>query len=525
MVGKKKTLYIEDDVLKDLEQDTFGHKHIAEAVVDSILNTKPPFTIGIFGGWGTGKSSLLEIVKSSLPQNNVVTVTIDAWRYSSAENLRRAFLVHVAQKLAPNLLHDLRRKLYTSEQETLPGKKSQLDDQNISFWKNVFEVLKTFLGLALIFFGFLAIIYLTKALIQGLFTGEYTFDWEDLLTRFIDLAFIPFLLTFVNYLRLYIVQRPVTVIYERIDAEELFADYFNKVVEKATSKKKLLVIFIDNLDRLQGEKLVEALESLKTYINNDRCIFVVACDNNVVSSVVNASLKIPKIDDSNQEDGRAGEHYLDKFFQQTFRIPEYMGINLHDYARKNFKTTNLYEELSARNIDIRNFISIILPSDVSSPRKVKRLLNEFIALFEIIKRRESKSNGQIRPGLLSNNVEFLGKFSTIRAEYPDFYKLLLSDSTFLSKVTESLQQKEKTDELFTGGREVTNLKSLLSYLMKTQTILVDDLDPYIWLSQDTLALGIPGSQYNQLRTSLADGNVEQVASILNSAENHEKESC
>src|ERR1700690_685481 len=115
MAGKTSSIYILDDVLDDLEHDTFGHKHIAEAIVDSILNTKPPFTIGIFGGWGTGKSSLLEIIKSKLADNKVVTVTIDAWRYSSAENLRRAFLVHVAKQLAPNLLNDLRRRLYTSE--------------------------------------------------------------------------------------------------------------------------------------------------------------------------------------------------------------------------------------------------------------------------------------------------------------------------------------------------------------------------------------------------------------------------
>ena len=59
MVGKKRTLYIEDDVLKDLEQDTFGHKHIAEAVVNSIQNTNPPFTIGIFGGWGDRKKFVI----------------------------------------------------------------------------------------------------------------------------------------------------------------------------------------------------------------------------------------------------------------------------------------------------------------------------------------------------------------------------------------------------------------------------------------------------------------------------------
>lgn len=124
---EKLPIYIEDDVIGEMEEDTFGHRHIADAVVNSLINTSPPFIVGIFGGWGTGKSSLLKIIDSSLPKKQIVSVTIDAWRYSSSDNLQRAFLVHVARKLAPDLLDGLRRKLYTSEQETLIGESSEFD--------------------------------------------------------------------------------------------------------------------------------------------------------------------------------------------------------------------------------------------------------------------------------------------------------------------------------------------------------------------------------------------------------------
>jgi predicted KAP-like P-loop ATPase len=148
MAGIKPTLYIEDGVLRDLEQDIFGHKHIADAVVDSILHTDPPFTIGIFGGWGTGKSSLLKIIDSKLSSNKIATATIDAWRYSSADNLRRAFLVHVANELTPKLLDDLRRKLFSSEQETLPAKPSRLDTTSKTLWDTVWDGTKIILRLA-----------------------------------------------------------------------------------------------------------------------------------------------------------------------------------------------------------------------------------------------------------------------------------------------------------------------------------------------------------------------------------------
>ena len=48
MGGKSKSIYVQDDVISDLNQDNFGHKHIADAIVNSIISTKAPFTIGIF---------------------------------------------------------------------------------------------------------------------------------------------------------------------------------------------------------------------------------------------------------------------------------------------------------------------------------------------------------------------------------------------------------------------------------------------------------------------------------------------
>ena len=143
-MDKKKAYYIQDDVLKHIEQDTFGHKHIASSITQSIINTSPPFIIGIFGGWGTGKSSLMEIVKSTLPVDDIETVWIDAWRYTSAKNLQRSFLIHVANKKAKGLLKTLRRKLYTSEQETLPAESSLLDDiKEISFGQ-ILKLILTF---------------------------------------------------------------------------------------------------------------------------------------------------------------------------------------------------------------------------------------------------------------------------------------------------------------------------------------------------------------------------------------------
>lgn len=520
----RKSFYIHDDVLNSIEQDTFGHKHIADAIVNSIINTKPPFIVGVFGSWGTGKSSLLRIINEQLGKNSIETVTIDAWKYTSAKNLQRSLLVHVANEKSPKLLDELRRKIYTSEQETLPAKRKRFEENKIFTFQQFLRILLNFLCISLVLFLFLFILFSASEFLslepeqRNLSSLYGSYKWGELLDKFLDLLFVPLLIALANFLQLNIFQRQITISHERIDADELFTEYFDKIIDKVLKKKSLkkkrLVIFVDNLDRLTDEKMVEALESLKTYISNEKCIFVVACDDEVVRSVINQSDEIPGSINNNSKEKqlgiRAGEHYLDKFFQQTFRLPEYMDLDLQDFAEKNFAKTELYDRLIKSGIDIKYLISIILPSDVGSPRKVKRLLNDFIAIFDIVERREKLGVGQLRPGLLTKNPEFLGKFSTIRTEFPDFYKLLVEDTKLLTDVTELIRarKEEEIEKLLNSIKTKINIESLISYLRKTQSIMEDDIGPYIWLSQDTLTLELPREQVRDLNNSLSNGDIE-----------------
>lgn len=520
MGNKDAYLYIPDDVVREAEQDAFGHAHIADAVVQSILNTSPPFTIGIFGGWGTGKSSILTLIRSELKRKHVRSVWIDAWRYSSAESLRRAFLVHVASEISPKRLSELRAKLYTTAQESVPHRPSKLDDdESTGLWDFIKSFTGAFLGIGAIFLIVLVILYWVRSLLPG-----GSFDALDVIDKSINLVYVPIALALINSLRPYLSRSPVTVTHERIDADELLASIFKKVVIEAIRcpfpSRRRLVIFVDNLDRLNDDKMVEALEALKTYIYDDNCIFVVACDDNVVRSVMGGSEEDRPADGSQTNAQRqTGEEYLDKFFQQTFRLPAYMEIDLVDFAEKQFSGTRLCATLEAEGISARYLLSVILPADISSPRKIKRLLNEFIATYEMVRRRESESGGQLRPRALTATPEFLGKISTIRAEFPRFYEKLVDNPELLEEVTE-LIRTQKTDyefqEKLKGYVNEAKLGSLVGYLRKTQTVTVAEIEPYIWLSQDTLTLGLKPEQSRKLRISLSNGNDEEVIDMLTS---------
>src|SRR5215831_10930702 len=53
-----------------------------------IVNSLPRFTVGIYGGWGTGKTSLMKMIQKCLEEyknDTIITIWFDAWRYEYEE--------------------------------------------------------------------------------------------------------------------------------------------------------------------------------------------------------------------------------------------------------------------------------------------------------------------------------------------------------------------------------------------------------------------------------------------------------
>lgn len=53
-----------------------------DAIVNIIRNSYPHFTIGIFGEWGTGKTTLMNSISEMLlTEPDIVVVKFESWRY------------------------------------------------------------------------------------------------------------------------------------------------------------------------------------------------------------------------------------------------------------------------------------------------------------------------------------------------------------------------------------------------------------------------------------------------------------
>ena len=66
--------------------DGLGFQAYAHVLSEVAIGAPGPFTVGIFGEWGTGKTSLLRLIEDNLgKRENVITVWFNAWRYEGDE--------------------------------------------------------------------------------------------------------------------------------------------------------------------------------------------------------------------------------------------------------------------------------------------------------------------------------------------------------------------------------------------------------------------------------------------------------
>ena len=86
----------------ETEIDFLNYSEIAELIAELIANPGLlPLSLGVFGGWGVGKSSTLRLVEAELmktPERYLV-IKFDAWLYQDFDDARAALMSVIAAEL------------------------------------------------------------------------------------------------------------------------------------------------------------------------------------------------------------------------------------------------------------------------------------------------------------------------------------------------------------------------------------------------------------------------------------------
>lgn len=82
-LAQQRGLIITDDIAIDPILD---FNLYTNAIVNIVKNSHPKFTVGLFGDWGTGKTTLMNSVYNILKEDNSsVLVRFETWRYEREE--------------------------------------------------------------------------------------------------------------------------------------------------------------------------------------------------------------------------------------------------------------------------------------------------------------------------------------------------------------------------------------------------------------------------------------------------------
>lgn len=84
MVNKNLSL-LNDKAINDSQNDSLDFQVYSNVISQTLVNTKTPFTIGIYGGYGSGKTSLLNLIHNDIAKSNqnIFNIFYDAWKYES----------------------------------------------------------------------------------------------------------------------------------------------------------------------------------------------------------------------------------------------------------------------------------------------------------------------------------------------------------------------------------------------------------------------------------------------------------
>lgn len=397
-----------DDLIRDREVDTaksdrLAHGHIADQLYDVVLSVPTPTNIAVWGPWGSGKSGVANLLKGLLDKREDVRfVRFDAFKY--AENpLRRNFIIATATALG---IKDAKfhEELYGGRVAV----KLQFGRNDVGRLLRVFGL--TF-GAVIAFFG------AAMALFAWLHGGAFRPTYANMAAGALKAGIAPAaLLTSLMLLASRTLTREHKT--EAADSDEQFEVIFTQLVSRAGVER--LVVFVDELDRCKPSDVVATLDALRTFLGVDGCVFVVAADQQVLEEALTRALAQATPADAVNPYYSSGSGYLDKVFQYQLGLPPLLVPKVTSFAADLVRGRG---GLWAA-IDINLVVSILVPSHVRSPRRVKALLNTFALTYRLAQRRSADG---LLEGDRATKVEEIAKLVCLRVEFPLFARDLLLD--------------------------------------------------------------------------------------------------
>jgi predicted KAP-like P-loop ATPase len=393
-VAEKETTFpISDIAIDEIKDDKFGFTKRAEKLAKLVAShsSSEYITVGISGTWGSGKSSILNLIKCYLTQekhyleifrqdypegaedkkitkNMPIVVEFDPWFFGSEEKIIEAFFLRLAKSITNN--GKVRKTI---------GKGVWWLAQVAKASESLLPVIKNF--------------------------GEFT---------------------------------------EKI-ADEILGnnnkDFFE--IKKELSKnlkkmKKRIIILIDDMDRLQADEILTMLKIIRLVTDLPKINTIIAFDHEVTADIVKGKV------------GGNGQTYMQKMINVPTYIPRISGEKIKKYLREihDINPTNI-EYTADKGEFYKSDNWEFGCQKINTPRGAKNILNLFFYGMESIGESVDSTDYW---GLCILYYYYPKLFNSIYNKHPPFYYRdneylsLMEDTKF--KITDNDFDLKNSDPVF-----------------------------------------------------------------------------
>jgi|GEM_PF-1318278 len=516
--------------------DLLGYKRFAEPIVRRIINAtgkSTPLTIGVYGEWGSGKTSFLKMVDEALQKQDIHPIWFNAWKYDQEDNLWSALIQTIL------------------DQARIKGRWYRRVWVKLKIWRNNFdlrsgswEITKWLVPLAIriIFIGLIFLIVFgwassdIEAFLKQI--GSQWFSSSPLILSFFQVNVVRVVLGIIAGLT----ALPPNEIFKLFNpklgldfskfkrsssyrAHIAFLDEFSgefKHIIKLVGGGKPLVIVIDDLDRCLPEKAIQVLEAIKLFLDVEGCVFLLAVDRDVVEKAIAVKYKdlliMAKDTDSSPRNffTLLGENYFEKIVQLPFSLPP-----ISDEQFKAFVTKVHPDD------DVQLCASIFTEGFPRNPRKVKRLLQTFLFLRDLDLVNDGDDKQKKIPSLIAKMVVIQNQFRRVYEEIINSPALLPElekyyrrqvNSSNSDNLPETITDPVLREKVETYSAQYPNLRKLLLQKVRDDDTFVEvELAPYISLAEPIVEAKILSetTQKEEIAPSLGQ-YLRQVVSLTQS---------
>lgn len=369
---------IPDRRLKQATEDKLEHEALARSLAEIALVAETPTNVALFGPWGSGKSSVYSMIETHLGalKTRTAVVRYDAWKYGG-HALKRNFLESISEQLLKSDRAG-RENLHESSEST----NLRLGKWLKSNWRSLLLGIVIAVVVAGISLGLLTWFSVLIAQIPAAEAIKASLQPSGTILGLglVALLIGPKALEGATQKRT--LSAPAS--------DDQFSLRFTQTVDKILKKHNAdrLVVFIDELDRCSPADVVSTLVDLKTFLDQPKCVFIVAADREVVESSLKEVPQAKPVRGDEPYYATPGA-FLDKIFQHQVSLPPLRPRALTMYARGLANEQGgVWAEMRKAGDDLfSDVIFALVPVHVLSPRRVKVLLNNFATNARIVQAR------------------------------------------------------------------------------------------------------------------------------------------